>query len=526
MAHPKISIVDLPELTYEVIKYFKNDFSTLYSCVLVNRLWCRITIPLLWENPFLIPSKNYKKNSNLIKIYLYDLNDDLKTKLDQYGIRDNSLTSSALFNYPSFLKYLNTFNMATFANSWVENIIITSKQRLNIDLICDIKRLVIISLFKKFIENEVNLNTLEIEISNYYYYIYFINILESILQNTNFIHNTGNLKLYIDNKNDFDFYYYNNDHTLIEDRILQIINLHQNLKKIIFGDNNLPLFKSLLLSKGFNCSNTLNTIIFYRINFNNVINLDKILEQLNVLESVHIIHCFSLNSQFVQQINNLTKPFKLKTLFIDRIPQIEPLQKLLQISGDYLENLMCRFSLVLLLNQQLLELIIKYCKNIKRLNLQSIGKQITRLVINLIKNIKQNLNYLKISECYQSLLIGYYEFSSLLLQNLGQILPSKLEYLHLILHIRPNDFKIFLENSQNIFIKKLLIMQNGNDDILYYLREYIIKKKRVKYLAIKYDDDFLNLNDKVKEFKLRNNIRVQNYCYLSIDIYDLVKEIY
>ncbi|CAB5156312.1 unnamed protein product [Rhizophagus irregularis] len=459
MAHPKISIVDLPELTYEVIKYFKNDFSTLYSCVLVNRLWCRITIPLLWENPFLIPSKNYKKNSNLIEIYLYDLNDDLKTKLDQYGIRDNSLTSSALFNYPSFLKYLNTFNMATFANSWVENIIITSKQRLNIDLICDIKRLVIISLFKKFIENEVNLNTLEIEISNYYYYIYFINILESILQNTNFIHNTGNLKLYIDNKNDFDFYYYNNDHTLIEDRILQIINLHQNLKKIIFGDNNLPLFKSLLLSK-------------------------------------------------------------------DRIPQIEPLQKLLQISGDYLENLMCRFSLVLSLNQQLLELIIKYCKNIKRLNLQSIGKQITRLVINLIKNIKQNLNYLKISECYQSLLIGYYEFSSLLLQNLGQILPSKLEYLHLILHIIPNDFKIFLENSQNIFIKKLLIMQNGNDDILYYLREYIIKKKRVKYLAIKYDDDFLNLNDKVKEFKLRNNIRVQNYCYLSIDIYDLVKEIY
>ncbi|CAB4431345.1 unnamed protein product [Rhizophagus irregularis] len=446
----------LPELTYEVIKYFKNGFSTLYSCVLVNRLWCRITIPILWENPFLIPDKNYKKNSNLIKIYLYDLNDDLKTKLNQYEINYISLTSNTLFNYPSFLKYLNTFNMVTFANNWVENIIEISEQLI------------------------INLNTLEIEISNYKYYKYFIYILESILQNTNFIHNIGNLKLRINDA--YSTHQHNKeysiDFSLIKNLILRIINLQQNLKEFIC-DNNLASFKSLLLSKDFNCSNTLNTIIFYRVHFHTITCLDKILEQLNVLESVHIIHCFSLDSQFVQQINNLTKPFKLKTLFIDRIPQIEPLQKLLQISGDYLENVTCKFG---------------------------------------------NLNYLRISDGHKYL-VGCYEFSSLL-QNLGQILPSKLEYLHLILHIKPNDFKIFLENSQNIFIKKLLIMQNGNDDILYYLREHIIKKERVKYLAIKYDDNFPNLNDKVKEFKLHNNIRVQNYRYLTINLYDLVKEIY
>jgi hypothetical protein len=56
MSCSKIFSGDLPELTYEVIKYFRNDFSTLYSCVSVNRLWCRLAIPLLWENPFTIPT--------------------------------------------------------------------------------------------------------------------------------------------------------------------------------------------------------------------------------------------------------------------------------------------------------------------------------------------------------------------------------------------------------------------------------------------------------------------------------------
>uniref|UniRef100_U9T5P7 F-box domain-containing protein n=1 Tax=Rhizophagus irregularis (strain DAOM 181602 / DAOM 197198 / MUCL 43194) TaxID=747089 RepID=U9T5P7_RHIID len=50
MSCSKIFSGDLPELIYEIIKYFQNDFSTLHSCILVNRLWCRLAIPLLWEN--------------------------------------------------------------------------------------------------------------------------------------------------------------------------------------------------------------------------------------------------------------------------------------------------------------------------------------------------------------------------------------------------------------------------------------------------------------------------------------------
>src|SRR5581483_4645807 len=52
MSCSKIFSGDLPELIYEIIKYFHDDFKTLYSCILVNRLWCRLAIPLLWEDPF------------------------------------------------------------------------------------------------------------------------------------------------------------------------------------------------------------------------------------------------------------------------------------------------------------------------------------------------------------------------------------------------------------------------------------------------------------------------------------------
>ncbi|PKC60624.1 hypothetical protein RhiirA1_425716, partial [Rhizophagus irregularis] len=97
MSCSKIFSGELPELTYEIIKYFQNDFSTLHSCILVNRLWCRLAIPLLWETPFSISTGN----CNFIEIYLYNLNlnDDLKTELNKYDI-DKLLPSNTLFNYP------------------------------------------------------------------------------------------------------------------------------------------------------------------------------------------------------------------------------------------------------------------------------------------------------------------------------------------------------------------------------------------------------------------------------------------
>ncbi|GET60954.1 hypothetical protein GLOIN_2v1777852 [Rhizophagus irregularis DAOM 181602=DAOM 197198] len=497
MSCSKIFSGDLPELLYEIIKYFRNDYSTLHSCILVNRLWCRLTIPLLWEDPFSILNGNY----NFIEIYLYNLNDYLKTKLNEYQIIDNLLTPSSssnnntLFNYPNFIKYLNICKIIPCIEGWLESNERTSKfsnryyiQYLIMESVSEFKRFINISIIKLFIENEVNLNTLEIEISiTDYYNTCADNILEIILQNPNFIKNIKNLKFSILSSN-----------KLIKNRILQIINSHQNLKRIL---------------------------------------LVKVFEKLNVLESVHIICCYSLDTGFIQQIINLNKPFKLKSLFISGRLQIQSLQSLLQKSGNYLENFGYGFGITnydQLLKQQLLELIIKYCKNIKFLNLHRIENQITSLIFNLIENIKQFLNYLSIN-----LVNHQVDNIKLILQNLGQSLPIKLEYLSMILHIKENDFEIFLKNSQNTFFKKLLInnmireYSNDNIDILPYIKEYIMKKERVKYLAIKNtfiirynrkNVDLSDLKDEVKEFKLYN-IKVLNYNDLSTDIYRYINEI-
>ncbi|PKK65738.1 hypothetical protein RhiirC2_785718 [Rhizophagus irregularis] len=227
MSFSKIFSGNLPELTYEVIKYFRNDFSTLYSCVLVNRFWCRLAIPLLWENPFSITEHS-------IQLYKYNINDNL-------------LPSNTLFNYPSFIKYLNLLKIPKSVIKWFNPF--TQKSGFNPEK--NIIKLIIISLSKMFIENEVNLHTLKIEI-NTSHISYIDDILELFLQNTNFISNIKNLKLFI---------MHSYGKTLVNNRISQIINSHQNLKKIVLckSIDDFLFYQPLLLSKDYNCSNTLNT---------------------------------------------------------------------------------------------------------------------------------------------------------------------------------------------------------------------------------------------------------------------------
>uniref|UniRef100_U9TXD0 F-box domain-containing protein n=1 Tax=Rhizophagus irregularis (strain DAOM 181602 / DAOM 197198 / MUCL 43194) TaxID=747089 RepID=U9TXD0_RHIID len=128
MACSKVFSGDLPELTDEIMQYLRKDLSTLYSCIFVNRLWCRLAIPLLWEDPFLIPNQHYR----CIGAYLSFLNEDSKAKFNEYGIDDKLLLSNTLFNYPSFIKYFDTYRVCRSASKWVVTLIDECNEKLEI----------------------------------------------------------------------------------------------------------------------------------------------------------------------------------------------------------------------------------------------------------------------------------------------------------------------------------------------------------------------------------------------------------
>ncbi|PKC56927.1 hypothetical protein RhiirA1_473288 [Rhizophagus irregularis] len=478
----------LSELSSDIMQYFRNDFSTLHSCILVNRLWCHLAIPLLWENPFSIVSRTNYNNIKYHKIrfietYLINLNDDDKIKLNEFGI-NRLIPSNTLFNYPSFIQHLDTLMISDCIEKWVAAAVNTH----NSDFIKFIHK----SLIKIFIENKAKLYIF----NGIYHNKYFD---ESILQSSHFIYNIKILYLKINipllkflssNCESITSLYilsFVKHNTTIEYHLSQLIKSQQNLKKICF----IQEFPPILLNPS-NRLNSLNTIIFRNIDFKNI----------NILNE----NCYYKN------LENFGLSFEL----------------------TYCEDSQ---------HLELIKLITNYCTKIKFLELTGFNdnNQIIYSTFNLIETIKQNLNYLTIDINYDYTFgfnNKYTELSSIVLQNLGQILPFKLEYLNLILTMNTNDLEIFLINSQNTFIKKLLLFnitngtrkKVGQDNILYNIEDYIMDMKRVKYFAFlnqftdeEEKEELFHMIDKVEEFKL-NNIVVQNYNDLKIEFFDLLKE--
>ncbi|GBC13207.2 hypothetical protein GLOIN_2v1786944 [Rhizophagus irregularis DAOM 181602=DAOM 197198] len=125
---------DCLTLVFEVIY---NDKNSLYPCLLVNRLWCKIAVPILWRNPWEVITKPYgnlekiKKARIFFNIVLLHLPEEsrllLKSQDTDKTKRRNPLLNyifnyvfiknqkidilkkpqqKPLFNYISFCKYI------------------------------------------------------------------------------------------------------------------------------------------------------------------------------------------------------------------------------------------------------------------------------------------------------------------------------------------------------------------------------------------------------------------------------------
>ncbi|KAF0552384.1 hypothetical protein F8M41_021924 [Gigaspora margarita] len=96
--------------TYNGILLYKN----LFSCLLVNRQWCRVIIPILWSKPAL-----YDKR--FIRICILSLNLKEQAQLIPFNINlPNNPTP--LFEYTSYISHLTSFhdNLELGIKRWLE----------------------------------------------------------------------------------------------------------------------------------------------------------------------------------------------------------------------------------------------------------------------------------------------------------------------------------------------------------------------------------------------------------------------
>src|SRR5437764_15056282 len=97
----------------EIFEYLENDKNILHSCLLVNRLWCKIAVRILWRDiwSFKYPvdiSHREKVLLQIISTLIACLPNQSKDFLYKNGIitETSAYRNPPLFNYASFCKVL------------------------------------------------------------------------------------------------------------------------------------------------------------------------------------------------------------------------------------------------------------------------------------------------------------------------------------------------------------------------------------------------------------------------------------
>ncbi|CAG8607171.1 11187_t:CDS:2 [Ambispora gerdemannii] len=124
----------------ESLLTFDEIISTrdLYSCILVNRQWCKVAMPVLWSNPFYDNCSSVKKQCDLVDTFLNLLstNQLVQLKAKNYQQNQQQYTTSVieevalltldlllprkkpLFAYAHFVRHLNFRAMIESVNLW------------------------------------------------------------------------------------------------------------------------------------------------------------------------------------------------------------------------------------------------------------------------------------------------------------------------------------------------------------------------------------------------------------------------
>ncbi|RIB26886.1 hypothetical protein C2G38_2162165 [Gigaspora rosea] len=154
----KIFMGNMPELMEKILNNLENEIRSLYSCALVSRHWCEMSIPIIWRDPFSF--QVFKPM--FISIYISsfeDPEDDVKSILKEYGININF--QKPLFHYVRFLEILNLGCLNYGVDCWISSHLQDEEQDIE-----QLKFHVANLLLKIFIKDGVTLSELELNSLN------------------------------------------------------------------------------------------------------------------------------------------------------------------------------------------------------------------------------------------------------------------------------------------------------------------------------------------------------------------------
>src|SRR5256885_1100360 len=107
----------LPDECFCNVLSFLGDNQSLYKCLFVSRYWCKLSIPILWREPFK-PSFIYKKFSLIINTLLACLDEDEISSLIPYKI-DFPNDRSTLFEYGRFIRNIDQDSVIQDIITWL-----------------------------------------------------------------------------------------------------------------------------------------------------------------------------------------------------------------------------------------------------------------------------------------------------------------------------------------------------------------------------------------------------------------------
>ncbi|KAF0429787.1 hypothetical protein F8M41_005636 [Gigaspora margarita] len=425
----KILMGDMPELMDRILMNLETEIDSLHSCALVNRHWCKMSIPILWQDPF-----SFTKNQAIISEYFSSLDENGKLILKEFGIIPDF--PNTLFNYARFLKVLDLSLFGCRVDRWINFQLSNMEKNATNKLKYDITNL----LLKILIKSGATLSTLILNDSK----LFKVNSEISYLleRNTHFFsqlqdlfveeYNVENVIMLLNilssnatNLYELKFKTFNINDTQLLHAFISIIKSQQHLEWFKFhgNENIIPEFNEEVISALENQNKALKGIQIAFCEFNT---------EFEALRKFENLEAISIVGSDEQKILKLLNPdlCKLSTLEICSYESIEAANiiQILEKSGPLLQQLKLDSDENEIYSQSLLfETLINFCQNITYLYISSF--KLSDQFLNLI-NCLQKLQFLSLcwlgGESNESK-----EMMKTYIKNFAEILPSTLQYLDL-----------------------------------------------------------------------------------------------